>query len=117
MKVRPVVHFEIRAREPDRLRTFYAELFNWQIESREGMPVAFIGAGEGGPEQGVGGAIVPSAAPGFSIYVQVADLKESLRKAEELGGAAAAQPLDVPGGPTIAQIRDPEGNLVGLVQQ
>ena len=26
------------------------------------------------------------------------------------------EPIDVPNGPTIAQIEDPEGNLVGLVQ-
>ncbi len=25
--------------------------------------------------------------------------------------------FNIPNGPTIAQIRDPEGNLVGLVQQ
>jgi uncharacterized protein len=117
MKVRPVVHFEIRGREPERLRAFYAELFDWKIEAREGVPIAFIGPGEGGPAQGVGGAIVPSDAPGVSIYVQVADLTEALRKAEQLGGTAVLQPLDVPGGPTIAQARDPEGNLIGLVQE
>jgi predicted enzyme related to lactoylglutathione lyase len=116
MKRRPVVHFEIRGRDPELLRTFYAELFNWTIESRGGAPIAFIGPGEGGPE-GVGGAIVPSDAPGVSIYVQVEDLAESLRRAEELGGSAVMQAVDVPGAPTIAQARDPEGNLIGLVQQ
>jgi len=45
------------------------------------------------------------------------DLNETLRKAEEMGGRAVLQPFDVPGGPTIAQMADPEGNLVGLVKQ
>jgi predicted enzyme related to lactoylglutathione lyase len=25
-------------------------------------------------------------------------------------------PMDVPGGPSIAQFKDPEGNLIGLVK-
>jgi predicted enzyme related to lactoylglutathione lyase len=117
MKVRPVVFFEIRGRDIERLRTFYADLFEWQIDIQEGVPILRIGPGEGGPEEGVGGALVAGDAPGVSIYVQVADLAETLRKAEELGGSAVTQPVDVPGGPTIAQARDPEGNLIGLVQQ
>jgi hypothetical protein len=28
---RPVVHWEIRAHEPERLRDFYRQLFNWTI--------------------------------------------------------------------------------------
>ena len=49
--------------------------------------------------------------------MQVLDLVETLKKAEALGGAAIAQPMDVPGGPTIAQMADPEGNVIGLVKQ
>jgi predicted enzyme related to lactoylglutathione lyase len=117
MKIRPVVHFEIRGKDPAALRSFYEELFDWPMETREPPNIAFIAPGEGGPEEGVGGAIVPADAAGVSIYVQVADLKDSLARAETLGGAAVTQPFDVPGGPTVAQIRDPEGNLVGLVQE
>jgi predicted enzyme related to lactoylglutathione lyase len=51
------------------------------------------------------------------VYVQVVDLSETLRLAEEMGGKAVMQPMDVPGGPTIAQLEDPEGNRVGLIKQ
>jgi predicted enzyme related to lactoylglutathione lyase len=27
------------------------------------------------------------------------------------------EPFDVPGGPTVAQMADPEGNVLGLVKQ
>ena len=27
------------------------------------------------------------------------------------------EPMDVPGGPTVAQMADPEGNVIGLVKQ
>ena len=55
--------------------------------------------------------------PGFALYIQVRDLAESLLRVPELGGAVVSQPFDVPGGPTIAAIEDPEGNPLVLVQQ
>ncbi len=113
---RPVVFFEIRAKDAKAMRAFYRELFNWKIEENDF--VARIPPGVGPPEEGVGGIILPNAAsPGVSLYVQVRDLRASLAKAEQLGGKKTADPFDVPNGPTIAQIADPEGNLVGLVQQ
>lgn len=113
---RPVVFFEIRAKDAKVMRAFYRELFNWKIEENDF--VARIPPGVGPPVEGVGGIILPNAAsPGVSIYVQVRDLGTALAKAEQLGGKKTADPFDVPNGPTIAQIADPEGNLVGLIQQ
>jgi len=71
----------------------------------------------GGPEPGPAGYIRASDRSGVSLYVQVRDLRASLARAGELGGAVVAEPFDVPGGPTIAGITDPEGNPVVLVQQ
>ena len=34
----PVVHFEIPANDPSRLKQFYSELFGWSIEATPGMP-------------------------------------------------------------------------------
>ncbi len=111
---RPVVHFEIVARDAERQAAFYRELFHWDVGDGAIMPIA---AGLGGPEPGPGGHIRAGAQPAVCLYVQVAHLREALRRAEELGGAIVAEPFDVPGGPTIAAISDPEGNVVGLVQQ
>jgi len=114
---RPVVGFEIRSKDPKRLADFYRALFGWSVEGRSPMGILEIAAGIGGPVEGVGGHIRSADAPGVSIFVQVLDLNETLRKAEEMGGRALLQPFDVPGGPTVAQMADPEGNLVGLVKQ
>jgi predicted enzyme related to lactoylglutathione lyase len=35
----------------------------------------------------------------------------------QLGGKATSEPFDLPAGPTLAFIEDPEGNPVTLVQQ
>ena len=111
---RPVVHWEIEATDPDRLRTFYGHLFSWDISDG---PIMNIPAGIGGPEPGPGGHLRQSDRSGVTLYIQVRDLKDTLTKAGDLGGTVVMDPVDVPGGPTIAGIRDPEGNPVMLVQQ
>jgi predicted enzyme related to lactoylglutathione lyase len=54
---------------------------------------------------------------GFVLYVQVRDLTDSLARVPALGGTVVSPPFDVPAGPTIASIEDPEGNPLVLVQQ
>jgi predicted enzyme related to lactoylglutathione lyase len=110
---RPVVHWEIESPQPDVLRTFYAELFNWNIG--EG-PIMDIAAGVGGPEPGPNGHIRGSDRSGVTLFIQVRDLRTSLDKAASLGGAIVAEPFNL-GGPTLAAITDPDGNPVMLVQQ
>jgi len=44
-------------------------------------------------------------------------LTASLALVPDLGGTVVSPPFDVPGGPTIAAINDPEGNALVLVQQ
>jgi uncharacterized protein len=110
---RPVVHWEIEAKDPERQRAFYAELFNWRVG--EGF-IMEIPAGIGGPEPGPAGHIRGSERSGVTLYVQVADLRASLDKSVTLGATIVAEPFDVPDGPTLAGITDPEGNPVMLVQ-
>ena len=111
---RPVVHWEIEARDPDRIKAFYGALFNWEIG--DGF-ILDIPAGIGGPEPGPAGHIRQSERSGVTLYVQVRDLAESLEKAVELGGTVVLERLQVPDGATLAAITDPEGNPITLVQQ
>jgi len=111
---RPVVHWEIRAADPERLRAFYAGMFNWTIGDG---PIMGIPPGVGGPTPGPAGHIRAADRGGVTLYVQVRDLTQSLARAAALGGTVVRERLDVPGGPTLAAIEDPEGNPVMLVQQ
>ena len=111
---RPVVHWEIEAVDPERQRTFYRELFNWDIGDG---PIMSIGAGIGGPEPGPAGHIRGTGRSGVTLYVQVLDIRASLDRARELGGTIVTEPFDLPGAPTMASITDPEGNPVMLIQQ
>jgi len=111
---RPVVHWEIEARDPGLIRAFYAELFGWNIGDG---PIMTVAAGIGGPENGVGGHIRGSDNSRVNLYVQVRDLRASLDQAVSLGGSITLEPFDVAGGPSLAGIKDPEGNPLMLVQQ
>ena len=111
---RPVVHWEIVARDPQRQAAFYRELFGWEIGDGSIMPVS---PGLGGPEPGPGGHIRRGDQPGVVIYVQVRDLRASLARARELGAALVMEPFDSPDGATVAAVTDPEGNPLALVQQ
>jgi uncharacterized protein len=111
---RPIVHVEIEALDPDRQRAFYSALFNWSIG--EG-PIMSFAAGLGAPAAGPAGHIRHGARPGVTLYIQVRDLAVSLARTVELGGAVVLERLDVPNGPTLAAITDPEGNPITLVQQ
>lgn len=112
---RPVVHWEIEARDAGAQRAFYAELFHWQIADDDFIKP--IEPGLGGPEPGPGGHLRQSDRSGVTLYVQVRDLRAALDKAGALGATVVAEPFDVPGGPTLAGILDPEGNPLMLVQQ
>jgi predicted enzyme related to lactoylglutathione lyase len=110
---RPVVHWEIEAKDPERQRAFYGALFNWRIGDG---PIMEIPAGIGGPEPGPAGHIRAGERSGVTLYVQVADLRASLERSVTLGATLVAEPFDIPGGPTLAAITDPEGNPLMLVQ-
>ena len=113
---RPVVAFQIQAKDVEKQKAFYSEMFDWDIEQPEGSPFLLIPAGKGPPENGIGGVLSQGENSGIMVYIQVANLGESLERAGQLGGKATLQPIDVPNGPTIAAIEDPEGNPVGLIQ-
>jgi predicted enzyme related to lactoylglutathione lyase len=114
---RPLVHFQIRGRDPERLRDFYARIFAWDMSDPSPVGIINFPAGIGGPEEGVGGSIMRDEVARVIPYIQVLDPLETMALAESLGGRRVMEPFDVPGGPTVAQIADPEGNVIGLVKQ
>jgi predicted enzyme related to lactoylglutathione lyase len=111
---RPVVHWEIVARNPDVQVEFYRRLCHWHIGDG---PIRWVDPGLGGPESGPAGHFRQGEHPSVTLYVQVRDLGVSLAMVPDLGGRIIQEPFDVPEGPTLAGIEDPEGNPVVLVQQ
>jgi predicted enzyme related to lactoylglutathione lyase len=108
----PVTHFEVIGKDGAKLREFYSSLFGWQIDANNPMNYGMVSAAEGG----IGGGVAQGDAPATRFYVQVPDPAATLREVEAKGGKTVMPAMEVPGGPTIAQFADPEGNVIGLVK-
>jgi uncharacterized protein len=118
----PVVHFEVIGKDGEKLRGYYAELFDWNIDANNPMNYGVIQQEENTTDDGIGiGGGVGVGPDGYdghlTFYVQVPDVEAALSKAEELGGTRVMGPDEVPGGGMIlGMFNDPEGHMVGLIQ-
>jgi predicted enzyme related to lactoylglutathione lyase len=121
----PVIHFEIIGPDPEGLRGYYRDLFDWTFAV--GGPVAagvseagnygFVRAGSMGGAVGIPGGV--GGGRGYEsraiFYVGVPDVERALDKAEALGGRRTMAPEHSPGtGLVVAKLADPAGNLIGL---
>jgi predicted enzyme related to lactoylglutathione lyase len=118
----PVVHFEVVGRDGAATKSYYAELFGWEINSDNPMNYGLVqregnttaeGVGIGG---GIGGA--PDGYEGHvTFYVEVPDVEAALAKAESLGGSRVMGPESIMDDAlTLGQFKDPEGHLIGVVK-
>ena len=116
-----VVHFEVIGKDGDKLKSYYSELFGWEIDSDNQMNYGVVqrdgntnadGAGIGG-----GSAGAPEGYDGHvTFYIEVPDAEAALAKAESLGGSRMMGPDEVMEGLVIGLFNDPEGHIVGVVQ-
>jgi predicted enzyme related to lactoylglutathione lyase len=107
------VHWEINARDPKALHTFYETAFGWKIDANNPMGYGMVTAGGSGINGGIGPA---QGAPGVTFYVRVPDLEAALRRIGELGGSTMVPPTVIPNVVTFAVFTDPQGNRIGLVK-
>jgi len=71
---------------------------------------------------GINGGIMkpkPGGIPAshLTFYVQVEDLQATLDEAGKLGGETVVPPQPIPGIGSMALLRDPEGNVIGLFSE
>jgi uncharacterized protein len=111
----PVVHFEVVGKDANALQNFYKKAFGWEMQSMMPQYAMARPGGEGGINGGIGAAM-DGGKGHVTFYIAVDDLNAALKKIESLGGRKISEPMDVPGGPTIAMFADPEGHVIGLVK-
>ena len=63
-----------------------------------------------------GGTVDDRAREYVTFYVQVPDVAAALLRAEGLGAKVIQPATDLPAGPTVGLLADPQGHVVGLVQ-
>jgi uncharacterized protein len=119
---RAVVHFEIVGKDGAKLRSYYSEMFGWEINADNPMNYGIIDR-EGNLSKegvGIGGGVGqgPEGYPGHvTVYVAVPDVEASLAKAESLGGTRMMGPEKVMEGVEIGMFTDPEGHVVGVIKE
>lgn len=118
------VHFEIQASDPQRLIGFYSQLFEWKFNKWEGGDYWLINTGPD-DEPGIHGGLLPrrgdvpkemAAMNAFVITVDVENIDRMLERAQADGAAVAVPKMAVPGVGWLAYIKDPDGNIFGMMQ-
>jgi predicted enzyme related to lactoylglutathione lyase len=118
----PVVHFEVVGKDGAKLQKYYSELFGWEVNVDNPMNYGMVDREGNLGDNGIGiGGGVGQGPPGYeghvTFYVAVPDVEEALKKAESLGGQRVMGPENIMDMVTLGQFKDPEGNMVGVVQE
>jgi uncharacterized protein len=107
-------YLRIPALNPRRAAEFYADVFGWKVHTDRDEPSFEDATGD------VIGHFVTSQAvageAGIRPYVFVADVAATLERAVAGGAEVVTAPYPE-GDLTVAVVRDPEGNVVGVWQQ
>jgi uncharacterized protein len=116
-----VVHFEVVGKDGDRLRSYYTELFGWEINADNPMNYGIVQREGNTSPEGVGiGGGVGQGPEGYSghvtFYIEVPDVEAALAKAESLGGSRVMGPEKIMDSVELGQFTDPEGHLIGVVK-
>jgi predicted enzyme related to lactoylglutathione lyase len=117
----PVIHFEIIGRDGDALRSYYSDLFGWEIDASNPMNYGLVPR-EGNLNAegwGIGGGVGqgPDGYDGHvTFYIEVPDVETALQKAASLGGTRIMGPEQLMDMVILGHFTDPEGHLIGVVQ-
>ncbi|HUK22209.1 MAG TPA: VOC family protein [Gemmatimonadales bacterium] len=106
------VWHELSTTDPDAAAAFYGKVVGWKTEAYDQDPtyrlLTLNSQQKGGlmrlPEE----ARAMGAAPGWMLYVSVANVDEKVRQAQSLGAQLHAGPMDIPPG-RFAALADPWG--------
>ena len=109
-----VVHFEIIGQDPATLRSYYADLFGWNMQVLEEANYTLV---DTGMEGGIGGGIGEAQGPNQVVfYIEVDDPQAYLDRVEKAGGTTVVPVTEIPDMVTFAQFADPQGNVIGLTK-
>ena len=118
-----VVHFEIPYDDGDRARSFYKEIFDWQLVTMPemgGYTLVMTGpSGDQGPtEPGfINGGMLSreqGATSGPVVVVDVPSIDATLERIGASGGSTVVGKTPVGDMGFAAYFTDPEGNVIGL---
>lgn len=119
-----IIHFEIPAKDVEKLRGFYTSLFGWKIEKSPG-PIPYwlietVPVDEKGTplRSGVNGGMYKKDNPELKPvnYISIESIDEYIEKVKSFGGTIVQPKQEVPEVGWIAIALDPEGNQFAMLQ-
>jgi predicted enzyme related to lactoylglutathione lyase len=126
-KMDPVIHFEMPAKDQERVRKFYESAFGWQTtpfgpEAGDFVLAFTIETDEKTrmPKKrgAINGGFYKKTKPDehVRLTILVEDIREAMKKVEAAGGKVLGEPIEMPGVGLFATFTDTEGNLATLNQ-
>jgi predicted enzyme related to lactoylglutathione lyase len=121
----PVQHFEVYGDDPEKLASFYKEVFDWKFEPVPGMEYWTITTTQkdekGVPTKpgAINGGLMKRPMPdarAWVNYVSVKSLEETLGILQRQGGKVLRSRTAVPKMGFFAIVADPEMNTFGIWQ-
>ncbi len=118
------VHFEIHASDPEALIAFYSRLFGWSFNKWDGGDYWMIHTGPD-DQPGINGGLIPRRGPlpenmaamnAFVITIDVDSVDDCVANALQAGAVTAVPKTPVPGIGWLAYLKDPDGNVFGVMQ-
>jgi len=104
-------YFEIFTSDLAKSKSFYGQLFNWEIN-----PWGTQGSYEHikTPQEPDGGLWKTEDQKGVLVYFKVEDIDKTLKKVEELGGKVILKKTEIPNVGHYAIFADLDGNQIAL---
>ncbi|HMV14717.1 MAG: VOC family protein [Chitinophagales bacterium] len=110
-----VIHFEIPAKNPERLKHFYSKIFDWRF--CQWKEAGFWYALTGSPSEfGIDGGIIDVKELDIPVnsMIAVENIDTTLHKIVEVGGKVAVPKFYEQGVGYLAYFNDLDGNIFGL---
>lgn len=109
--------FEFGTNQPDTIKEFYGELFDWQFTLNTDLPGVKYHEITTGPGQQSSGGIFESDGrfDDYAVfYILVQDVAAVVKKAKDLGADVTMEPVTDAAGITFGRLRDTAGNHFGV---
>ena len=113
-----LVHFEIPAKDPEKVAKFYTQLFGWKFQKMQSPTDYWLISLKDAKEHDTIGGLIPRENPKeqYRNYFMVRSVDETLKNATSLGAKVVSGKQEIPNMGFMAILEDPDGNVFALFQ-
>ena len=114
-----VTHFEIYTDDPEAVRPFYQDVFEWKFDEFDGPIDYWLVTTGSDKEPGINGGLTrprEGQSPGTLNTIAVGSLEQTVRKIEQRGGKICVPKMAIPKIGWLAYAEDPAGNVFGIIE-